>query len=83
MKRVKPFVKYAALADKLFKFFCNIRDANGAVTKGLLQAYVVSLPDEIKKDFLSVNRTSQEDFWKRWQTAYGLTHRGCLPVIPP
>lgn len=74
-KRTKGFSKYDALAKQLYQFFTNIRDLHGGVSRGLLEAYALTLPDDVKKDYFQVNRTSQDDFWKRWRTFYDVVYR--------
>lgn len=75
VKRQKGFMKYDELSKALFSFFVNVRDAHGAVSRGLLEAYAFNLPDGVKKDYFAVNRTSQDDFWKRWRTFHGIVYR--------
>ncbi len=43
-------------------FLRNAREAHGAVSRGLLEAFAATLPTEIKLDLLTVSRSSQFEF---------------------
>jgi len=56
-------------------FFRQVCEAQGAVSRGLLEAYVLTLPREIYQEFFTVTRSGQDEFWHRWKKFYGVSLR--------
>ncbi len=75
-KRVKNHLrKYQALGEAFHKFFLCVRDAHGGVSRNLLEAYALTLPEDIVKDFNQVNKSSKDIFWQRWRRLHSVVYR--------
>ena len=52
-KRKQPMKKYKEMGQAVDLFFRSIREAHGAVTRSLLEAFILTLSPDIKKRVLS------------------------------
>ena len=80
VKRQRPLVKYAVLGEKLFEFFCMIRDAQGAVSRGLLEEYISSSPAEVQLDLMQKGDHRRDKFSCRWRAHYHVVYRRITAV---
>lgn len=75
VKRKRPLQKYVDMGKAMFKFFLEVREAHGAVSRGLMESYMLSLPEDVRQEYFSITRSGQDEFWQRWRKFYGLTYR--------
>ncbi len=75
MKRRKDLVKYKVLGERLWNFFVMVRDARGAVSRALLEEYMVTLPEAGKKTYLSFLSVDGMNFGQGGGSSTGL-HTG-------
>ena len=75
VKRVRPLIKYAVLGEKLYTFFVLVRDANGAVTRGLLEEFITGLPKEVQCDLMAMSAHRRDEFFSRWRRWYKIVYR--------
>ena len=74
-KRKVPLKMYKARGEKLHEFFMQVRDAHGAVTRGLLEEFAAGLPPEITHTFMSKGAYRRDEFFSRWRKWYGIVYR--------
>jgi hypothetical protein len=74
-KRKSQLYKYRALGEHLFKFFEAIRDAQGSVSRGLLEEYVLTLPEDTQLDLMEGRDKRRDEFFARWKRQYNLVYR--------
>jgi hypothetical protein len=74
-KRRRPLIKYATLGDKMFEFFCLIRDAQGAVSRSLLEEYIASTPANVQLDLMQKGDHRRDEFFSRWRDHYNVVYR--------
>ena len=74
-KRRTPLKKYAEMGASMEKFFREVREAHGAVSRGLMEAFILTLPPEVYQDYFTITQSGQDEFWFRWRRFYGLTYR--------
>ena len=55
-KRLCPLKKYRDMWVAMDVFFRQVREAHGAVSRNLLEAFAMSLPDVVKQDYFTVTR---------------------------
>ena len=75
MKKRMPLIKYRALGEKVYEFFVRVRDAQGAVSRSLLESYIVSLPQDIQLDLMSMKVHRRDEFFTRWRRFYRVVYR--------
>ena len=84
-KRSRPLQKYREMGVAVDKFFREVRDAQGAVSRGLLDCFIPSLPARVTQDFFKITRSGRDEVWQRWRRFYGTTYRrisGVKQYIP-
>ena len=69
-KRRMPLMKYRALGEKLHDFFVLVRDAQGAVSRKLLESFITTLPPEIQLDLMTLKEHRRDEFFTRWRRWY-------------
>lgn len=67
--------RYKYLAELLHKFFISIRDGYGAVTRQLLEAFITTLPPELKDEFVAAKTQRHDRFFRRWRRDYNIVDR--------
>ena len=63
LKRRRPLIKYKPLGEKLYEFFVRVRDAQGVVTRSLLESFIASLPQDIQLDLMSLKIHRRDEFF--------------------
>ena len=82
MKRRVPLMKYKPLGEKLYEFFIRVRDAQGAVSRSLLESYIASLPQDIQLDLMSLKVHRRDEFFTRWRRWYRIVYRRYVEKNP-
>jgi hypothetical protein len=75
VKMQKPLMKYKALGEKLHAFFVLVRDAEGVVTRALLEQFIASLPEDIQLDLMRLREHRRDEFFARWRRWYKVVYR--------
>lgn len=79
-KRRRGPSKYADLWKAVYDFFVEVREANGPVSRDLLESFMLTLAPGIVKDFFQITSSGRDEFWKRWRTWYGVVYRRAAGV---
>eukprot|EP00667_Euglena_gracilis_P028014 EG_transcript_35310 len=74
-KMNRPLMKYRALGEKLHNFFVLVRDAEGVVTRALLEEFITSLPPEVQLDLMALKEHRRDEFFARWRRWYRVVYR--------
>ena len=59
----------------MHEFYVLIRDAQGAVTRALLEQFILGLPQEIQRDLMSKGEHRRDEFFARWRRWYKIVYR--------
>ena len=70
------------MAEELYLFFVAIRDAQGAVTRQLLHAFVATLPREVQHNFMNAGEKRHDRFFRRWRRFHNVVDRRVSGVPP-
>jgi len=54
------------------KFFLQGREAHGAVSSGLMEAFIFTFPPEVYQDYFTITRSGQDEFFQRCRKFFGL-----------